>query len=125
MSNAYFTCINFKLLMYYLLFINNISFSKADTINVSPLNEMSSKKTRHTTRGLLDVASKILTSSPLFQRSSSSHGRQEVLLRDMQLELCDSMIALQRSDEVNVYSFIINVYYLSHFYVHRKRRTTT
>jgi hypothetical protein len=64
----------------YLLFINNISFSKANIINVSPLNGMSSNKTRHTTRGFLDVASKILTSSPLFQGSSSSHGRQEVLL---------------------------------------------
>jgi hypothetical protein len=52
---------------------------------------MSSKRTRHTVRGFLSVASRILPGSQgsLFQGSSYSESRQEALLRHNRLELHD------------------------------------
>jgi hypothetical protein len=50
------------------------------------------------------VASKIVPGACfLFQGSSSSQSRQEALLRHARLELRDRPIALQRSNDVNVY----------------------
>jgi hypothetical protein len=65
---------------------------------------MSGRKTKHTTRGFLNVASRIVPGPhSLFHWSSSSQSRQEALLRHTWPELCDTPIALQRSTDVNVY----------------------
>jgi hypothetical protein len=64
---------------------------------------MSSRKTRHTTRGFLNEASKVVPGAcSLFQGSSSSQSRQEALLRHARPELHGRPIALQRSIDVNV-----------------------
>jgi hypothetical protein len=65
---------------------------------------MSGRKTKHTARGFLNAASRIVSGarSP-FQESSSSQSRQEALLRHVRPELRDTPIALQRSIDVNVH----------------------
>jgi hypothetical protein len=65
---------------------------------------MSCRKTKHTARGFLNAASRIVPSArSLFQGSSSSQSRQEALQRHARPELSDTPIALQRSTDVNVY----------------------
>jgi hypothetical protein len=65
---------------------------------------MSGRKTKHTTRGFLNAASRIVPDArSLFQVSSSSQSRQEALLRHAKPELRDRPIALQMSTDVNVY----------------------
>jgi hypothetical protein len=65
---------------------------------------MSSRKTRHTARGFLNVASRIVPGArSLFHGSSSSQSRQEALLRHSRAELYGRPIALQRSTDVNIY----------------------
>jgi hypothetical protein len=65
---------------------------------------MSGRKIKRTARGFLNAASRIVPGArSLFQGSSSSHSRQEALLRHARPKLCDTSIALQRSTDVNVY----------------------
>jgi hypothetical protein len=65
---------------------------------------MSGRKTKHTARGFLNAASRIVRGAlSLFQGSSSSQNRQEALLRHARPDLRDTPIALQRSIDVNVY----------------------
>jgi hypothetical protein len=65
---------------------------------------MSGRKTKHTARGFLNAASKIVPGArSLVQGSSSSQSRQEALLRHARPELCDTPIALQRTTDANVY----------------------
>jgi hypothetical protein len=65
---------------------------------------MSGRKTKHTARGFLNAASRIvLGARSLFQGSSSSKSRHEALLRHARPELRGRPIALQRSTDVNVY----------------------
>jgi hypothetical protein len=65
---------------------------------------MSGRKTKHTARGFLNEASRIVPGArSLFQGSSSSQSRQEALLRHARPQICDTPIALQRSTNVNVY----------------------
>jgi hypothetical protein len=65
---------------------------------------MSGRKTKHTVRGFLYAASRIvLGAHSLFQGSSSSQSRQEALLRHARLELRERHITLQRSTDVNIY----------------------
>jgi hypothetical protein len=90
--------------MYYLFFINYIKFYGANIFNVFILNRMSGRKIKHTVRGFLNAASRIVPGAhSLFQGSSSSHSRQKAWLRHARPELHDRPITLQRSSDVNVY----------------------
>jgi hypothetical protein len=64
---------------------------------------MSGRKAKHTARGFLNAASRIVPGArSLFQGSSSSQSRQEALLRHAQPKPRDTPIALLRI-HVNVY----------------------
>jgi hypothetical protein len=77
---------------------------ESNTFNVFLLNRMSSRKTRHTVRGFLNAASRIVLGARcIFQGISSSQSRQEALLRHARPELSGRPITLQRSTDVNVY----------------------
>jgi hypothetical protein len=76
---------------------------------------MSGRKTKRTAMGFLNAVSRILHGArSLFQGSSSSHSRQEALLRHARPELRDTPIALQQSTDVNVY--VIDLIYQSLIY---------
>ena len=63
-----------------------------------------SKKIKHTAKGFLNAATKMLPGKGnLFQGSSSSASRREQLLQCANPEVRDMNIALQRTDEVIVF----------------------
>jgi hypothetical protein len=66
---------------------------------------MSGRKTKHTSRGFLNAASRIVPGARSLFLGSSSQSRHEALLRHARPELRDTPIALQRTTDVNVYVF--------------------